>query len=61
MSNRRISVVGLGYVGLPAAVAFGKQNKCIGFDINQQRIDELISGYDRTEETSAEDLANTNV
>lgn len=61
MHNRIISVVGLGYVGLPAAVAFGKQKKCIGFDVNEARIKELIAGYDRTEETSAEDLAGADV
>lgn len=61
MKNRIVSVVGLGYVGLPAAVAFGKQKKCIGFDINGDRIKELISGYDRTEEVLSEDLASANV
>lgn len=56
MHNRIVSLVGLGYVGLPAAVAFGKQKQCIGFDINPQRILELKQGIDRTEETTAEDL-----
>lgn len=59
--NRIVSVVGLGYVGLPAAVAFGKQKQCIGFDINPQRILELKQGFDRTEETTAEDLATTDI
>lgn len=57
MHNRIVSIVGLGYVGLPAAVAFGKQKQCIGFDINPQRILELKQGFDRTEETTTEDLA----
>lgn len=61
MHNRIVSLVGLGYVGLPAAVAFGKQKQCIGFDINPQRILELKQGFDRTEETAAEDLAATDI
>lgn len=61
MHNRIVSLVGLGYVGLPAAVAFGKQKQCIGFDINPQRILELKQGFDRTEETTAEDLATTDI
>ena len=46
--DRIVSVVGLGYVGLPVAVAFGKIRKTIGFDINATRISELKAGYDRT-------------
>ena len=61
MHNRIVSVVGLGYVGLPVAVAFGKQKKCIGFDINIERIKELQNGIDRTEEVSSEDLKSTEV
>ncbi len=51
-----ISVVGLGYVGLPVAVAFGKKFQVIGFDLNQRRINELKDGFDRTEEVLPEDL-----
>jgi UDP-N-acetyl-D-glucosamine/UDP-N-acetyl-D-galactosamine dehydrogenase len=54
-----IAVIGLGYVGLPLAVEFGKKYKTIGFDINQSRIDELKNGYDRTRETSGEDLVSS--
>ncbi len=54
--NRVISVVGLGYVGLPVAVAFGKQQRTIGFDIDPQRIAELKRGYDRTGEVMAAEL-----
>ena len=54
--DRIISVVGLGYVGLPVAVAFGKVRKTVGFDINQIRIKELQSGYDRTGEVTTADL-----
>ena len=53
---RKISVVGLGYVGLPVAVAFGKSAKTIGFDIDFGRIEELKAGYDRTNEVTSEDL-----
>ena len=41
MHSRKISVIGLGYVGLPVAVAFAKDQSVIGFDINNRRIDEL--------------------
>lgn len=61
MHNRVVSVVGLGYVGLPAAVAFGRQKQVVGFDINQDRILELKRGFDRTEETTPEDLAGANI
>ncbi len=54
--NRKIAVVGLGYVGLPVAVEFGKKHRVIGFDINQKRIDTLINGYDFTNEVTNEDL-----
>lgn len=56
MHNRKISVLGLGYVGLPVAVAFGKLAPTIGFDINSLRIQELRDLYDRTNEVSREDL-----
>lgn len=58
LNNVNIAIIGLGYVGLPLAVEFGKKYKTIGFDINLSRIEELKSGYDRTRETSAEDLAS---
>lgn len=54
--NVKICVVGLGYVGLPLAVEFGKKIRTIGFDINQSRIDELRSGKDSTREVEAEEL-----
>lgn len=56
--KRKISVIGLGYVGLPVAVAFAKLGPVIGFDINKQRIAELNEGYDRTQEITAEELQN---
>lgn len=61
MHNRVVSVVGLGYVGLPVAVAFGKQQQCIGFDINQGRIEELKQNIDRTLEVTSEELASTKI
>lgn len=55
-TSRIISVIGLGYVGLPVAVAFGKVRRTVGFDINGTRIKELQSGYDRTGEVTTADL-----
>jgi UDP-N-acetyl-D-galactosamine dehydrogenase len=55
-TTTRIAIIGLGYVGLPLAVEFGKIYDTIGFDISEKRIDELRDGTDRTLETSAEDL-----
>lgn len=53
---RRVSVIGLGYVGLPVAVAFGHKTEVIGFDINPERIDELKAGRDRTGEVTETEL-----
>ncbi|HEX7766867.1 MAG TPA: nucleotide sugar dehydrogenase [Nitrospira sp.] len=58
---RSIAVVGLGYVGLPIAVAFGKQGPVVGFDINKAKIAELRRGVDRTGEVSATDLKASQV
>jgi UDP-N-acetyl-D-glucosamine/UDP-N-acetyl-D-galactosamine dehydrogenase len=52
-----IAVIGLGYVGLPLAVEFGKKRNVIGFDINQSRIDELHAGHDSTLEVEDELLS----
>ena len=54
----RIAVVGLGYVGLPLAVEFGKKMPVIGFDINRARVDELKSGHDHTLEVDETELAS---
>ncbi len=59
--NRKISVIGLGYVGLPVAVEFGKTEQSIGFDIDPKRIQELKDGWDRTNEVEDDDLNNTDV
>ena len=61
MKARSVAVVGLGYVGLPIAVAFGKQHPTIGFDINKAKIEELQKGFDRTGEVSEADLKSSQV
>ena len=57
LQNVRLAVVGLGYVGLPLAVEFGKRRAVIGFDINAQRIRELKGGHDHTLEVDSGELA----
>ncbi|NKC14662.1 MAG: nucleotide sugar dehydrogenase [Gammaproteobacteria bacterium] len=59
--GRRLSVTGLGYVGLPVAVAFGRRGRVIGLDVDSQRIDELRQGWDRNAEVAAADLAAADV
>lgn len=58
INDIKIAVIGLGYVGLPLAVEFGKKHPVIGFDINQHRIEELKSGTDHTLEVSDEELVS---
>ena len=57
MNEPRIAIVGLGYVGLPLAVEFGRQLDTVGFDVSASRVDELRRGRDHTLETPAEELA----
>ncbi len=52
----KIGIIGLGYVGLPLAVAFGKVLDVVGFDVNETRINEINSGYDRTHEVEPEEF-----
>ena len=52
----KLGIIGLGYVGLPLAVEFGRKRNVIGFDIKQERIDELKSGHDSTNEVTSEEL-----
>ena len=47
-TEKKIAVIGLGYVGLPLAVAFGNKFEVVGFDINPLRVNELKNNYDRT-------------
>lgn len=62
MENKRtVSVIGLGYVGLPVAVAFGLKRRTIGFDIDALRIKELVSGYDRTGEADPRELKRADI
>ncbi len=58
--DRRIAVIGLGYVGLPVAVAFARTGApVVGFDIDRTRVAELRAGHDRTREVEAADLAHS--
>ncbi|HKC32291.1 MAG TPA: nucleotide sugar dehydrogenase [Xanthobacteraceae bacterium] len=59
--GRKIAVIGLGYVGLPVAVAFARAAPVVGFDIDRVRVDELRAGRDRTREVDAADLAQPNL
>lgn len=56
LEQLKISIIGLGYVGLPLAVEFGKHKPTIGFDIDQKRISELQSGHDHTLEVTSDEL-----
>jgi len=56
MKNKKITIIGLGYVGLPLAHAFSEKYEVVGFDINKPRIDELGSGFDRTLELTSEQV-----
>ena len=60
-SKRIISVVGLGYVGLPVAVAFGKHARTIGFDVNPRRVQALKDGHDHTGEVDDADPKSTHI
>jgi len=55
----KIAVIGLGYVGLPLAVEFGKQFPTCGFDISNKRLEELDDGFDRTLEVTNEELESS--
>lgn len=57
IADLSLAVIGLGYVGLPLAIEFGKKRSVVGFDINQVRVDELKSGEDHTLEASPADLS----
>ena len=57
LNTKKIAIIGLGYVGLPLAIEFGKRRKVVGFDINQSRINQLKSGIDTTLETTPTELA----
>lgn len=56
LDYKKLAIIGLGYVGLPLAVEFGKKRTVLGFDINQKRVDELKNGQDHTLEVEPEEL-----
>jgi len=60
-AQRNVLVIGLGYVGLPVAVAFGNKAKTIGFDISPTRIAGLQQNHDRTGEVTSADLAAADI
>jgi UDP-N-acetyl-D-glucosamine/UDP-N-acetyl-D-galactosamine dehydrogenase len=57
LQEKQIAIIGLGYVGLPLAIEFGKKYKVLGFDINSDRIEELNSGKDRTNEADLDGMS----
>src|SRR3990167_4030482 len=59
LEDIKLAIIGLGYVGLPLAVEFGKHRSVVGFDINQQRIAALKAGHDATLEVSDEELMHS--
>lgn len=59
--KRKISVIGLGYVGLPVAVAFGLKSRTVGFDISKKRIGELKQGKDHTHEVTSAELRQADI
>lgn len=59
MKEEKIAIIGLGYVGLPLAIEFGKVFETVGFDTNKSRIDEVLSGKDSTGEVSSNELQNS--
>ena len=58
VSDIKVAIIGLGYVGLPLAVAFGSKRSVLGFDVNTDRINELSEGFDSTLEVSKEELSD---
>ena len=55
-SNQKIGIVGLGYVGLPLAVAFSKKFNVVGYDVSRNRIEELNDGQDSTKELQSSEF-----
>jgi len=56
VEQEKIAVIGLGYVGLPVALSFGRRVPTVGFDIRQKRVDDLVKGHDETREVTADQL-----
>ena len=61
LAQERIAVIGLGYVGLPVALAFARKLPTVGFDIRQRRVDELRRGHDETAEVTGDDLRASSI
>ena len=61
MENYQLALIGLGYVGLPLAVEFGKKIPTVGFDINKQRIEQLSDGIDKTLEVTGQEIKDSNL
>ncbi len=59
--TEKVAIIGLGYVGLPIAVAFSKKVKTIGFDVSKEKIEEYLSGKDPTKEVGDEEIRNSSV
>tara|TARA_X000000950_G_C13905734_1_gene656758 strand:+ start:2542 stop:3816 length:1275 start_codon:yes stop_codon:yes gene_type:complete len=59
INNLKLAVIGLGYVGLPLAIEFGKVRYTIGFDLNKKRINDLKSGFDKTLEVKKKDISGS--
>lgn len=59
--EEKLSVVGLGYVGMPIAVAFAKKINVVGFDINEEKVNQYINGIDATKEVGNDEIKKTNV
>jgi UDP-N-acetyl-D-galactosamine dehydrogenase len=57
-TSPKIAIIGLGYVGLPLAIAFGQKYATVGFDIHTKRVDELKEGKDHTLQSSSEAILN---
>jgi UDP-N-acetyl-D-galactosamine dehydrogenase len=58
LNEKKIAIIGLGYVGLPLAIEFAKKYKVLGFDLNKSRIQELAKGEDKTNEANLEDMSS---
>ena len=58
MKNKKIAIIGLGYVGLPLAMEFGKSREVVGYDIDTERIEELQNNNDATLEVASKELKN---
>jgi UDP-N-acetyl-D-galactosamine dehydrogenase len=61
LEDQRICIVGLGYVGLPLAVEFARRHRVIGFEVDQTKVEQLKSGFDRMREVTEDDLKSVHI